>query len=67
MTLANIRIPLKTGGDVGLILMVFEASINDNSKITLSDEHVEYGFFDVIKAKELLKVKYPSEFLNKIF
>lgn len=67
MTLANIRIPLKTGGDVGLILMVFEASINDNSKIILSDEHIEYGFFDVLKTKELLKVKYPSEFLNKIF
>lgn len=66
MTLANIRIPLKTGGDVGLILMVFEASIPDNSIITLSDEHIEYGFFNNNKTKEFLAIKYPKEFLEKI-
>jgi 8-oxo-dGTP diphosphatase len=66
MTVANIRIPLKTGGDVGLILMVFEASIPDNSKVILSDEHIDFGFFDKDVTKELLSVKYPIEFLIKI-
>ena len=65
MVLSNIRIPMGTD-TVGLILAVYECSIPDNSTIQLSNEHIEYGWFDIKAAKQLLSIKYPQEFIEKI-
>lgn len=65
MTLANIRIPYGTT-DVGLILSVYRCTVGNSPKIKLSEEHTEYGWFSPKRASELLRVKYPKEFTEKI-
>lgn len=65
MVLSNIRIPLGPI-DVGLILSVYTCNISPDAPITLSDEHVELGWFAPEQAAELLHVKYPPEFTSKI-
>jgi len=65
MVLSKIRIP-KDGKDYGLILSTYTCDIEEGEKITLSDEHVDYDWFDLDKASELLSVKYPKEFTEKI-
>jgi ADP-ribose pyrophosphatase len=65
MTLANIRIPYGNT-DTGLILSVYVCEIDNSAKIILSDEHTEYNWFASKEAGELLKVKYPKEFTQKI-
>ncbi len=64
MVLSNIRIPLKDGGNVGLILAIYECTIPEEAPIILSEEHVEYKYFDPIEAAELLSIKYPKEFTD---
>ena len=66
MTLSNIRIPQKSGGDVGLILYIFKCLVKNADKITLSGEHTEYGWFTKEEGKKLLEVKYPKEFTDKL-
>lgn len=65
MVLSNIRIPLQPE-DVGLILSVFTCSIRPDTPITLSDEHIDLGWFAPKEAAQLLQVKYPQEFTSKI-
>lgn len=65
MTLSNIRIP-HGNTDTGLILSVYLCEVGNPVNITLSDEHTEYGWFGSKEANELLKVKYPKEFTDKI-
>ena len=65
MMLSNIRIPMDRT-DVGLILSVYDCSINGNNKVVLSPEHTEAQWFDPKKASVLLEVKYPKEFTKKI-
>ncbi|MFA6250343.1 MAG: NUDIX domain-containing protein [Candidatus Shapirobacteria bacterium] len=64
MVLSNIRIPLKDGGDLGLILSIYECQIPESSEklITISDEHVAWEWFEPKEAAKLLSVKYPKEF-----
>lgn len=65
MVLSNIRIPM--GNDtVGLILAVYECSIPDNITIRLSKEHIEFGWFSIQVTKQLLSIKYPQDFIEKI-
>ena len=63
--ISNIRIPLD-GTDTGLILSVYVCKINDPINITLSDEHTEYRWSSSKEAVELLSIKYPKEFTDKI-
>lgn len=65
--LSNIRIPLKEGGDVGLILSVYEVESPSEQEVVLSNEHTEYGYFDKEKVQELLSVKYPKNLIDKLF
>jgi 8-oxo-dGTP pyrophosphatase MutT (NUDIX family) len=65
MVVSNIRIPIKPK-DVGLILSVYTADINENEKITLSKEHVASKWFEPKEAAKLLEVKFPAEFTTKI-
>lgn len=65
MVLSKIRIP-QNEDSVGLILGAYICSIPENSQIKLSDEHIESGWFSPNKASELLTIKYPKEFTDKI-
>jgi 8-oxo-dGTP diphosphatase len=67
MVLSNsIRIPLKDGGDVGLILAIYICDVSNYETISISEEHTEYRWFSPADAAELLKIKYPAEFTDKI-
>lgn len=66
MTLSNIRIPLNEQEDVGLILGVYKCKIYEETSLVLSNEHTEYGWFDLEEAKKLLLFKYPPSFIEKI-
>lgn len=64
MVMGNIRIPLKDGTDLGLILAINECTIPEDSEnsIVISDEHIAYNWFEPIEAAKLLEVKYPKQF-----
>ena len=65
MTISNIRIPLSTGGEVGLILAAYLCRVN-NGKLRLSDEHLEARWFEPLEASQLLQVKYAPEFTSRV-
>jgi 8-oxo-dGTP diphosphatase len=68
MILSKIRIPLEPH-DVGLILSVYLCEVGEiagDAAIKLSDEHVQSGWFSPGEAASLLRVKYPTEFTDKI-
>ena len=65
IAVSNLRIPLKSGGDVGLVLMVYKCQIEPGEP-KLSDEHIGYGWFTPADAAEKLSVKYPDSFTAKI-
>jgi 8-oxo-dGTP diphosphatase len=65
MVLSNIRIPV-SDGDVGLILVAYLCEVATDSTINLSDEHTEYQWFTPVEAAQLLRVKYPPEFTDKL-
>jgi len=65
MTLSNQRIPT-AAGDVGLILASFLCEVDSVGKIIISKEHTDMKWFSPSKAAELLQVKYPKEFTEKI-
>lgn len=52
--------------DCGLILFVYKISPIGHFEIQLDDENAEFGWFDRKKASELLRVKYPQEFVDKL-
>lgn len=66
MVLSNIRIPLKDGSDVGLILGIYNCTLPDNAVITLSPEHLTYDWCTPKEAAERLRVKYPADFCELI-
>src|SRR3989344_4842049 len=61
IVVSNIRIPLKDGSDVGLILSVYVCDVGEVDEIRLSKEHIDYGWFTVKEATKLLAFKYPEE------
>jgi mutator protein MutT len=65
ISLSNQRIPTSTG-DVGLILATFLCGADSGGKITISKEHTDVKWFSSKKAAELLQVKYPEEFTEKL-
>jgi 8-oxo-dGTP pyrophosphatase MutT (NUDIX family) len=65
MVLSNIRIPVGDG-DVGLILAAYLCEAEKDSTINISDEHTEYRWFAPVEAAQLLRVKYPPEFTEKL-
>jgi len=60
------RIASESGLETGLVLMVYIAMIETVSKIKISDEHIESGWFTPTRAARLLAVKYPKEFTKLI-
>lgn len=65
MVISNIRIPVENKS-FGLILSAYLCNIDEKEEIKISDEHTEYAWFEPVKASELLKIKYPEEFVRKI-
>lgn len=61
----NIRIPVDND-TVGLILSSYLCDVGNASNIKISDEHTEFGWFSPQEAENLLAVKYPKEFVDKI-
>lgn len=66
MVLSPIRIPLKDGSNVGLILSIYTCQADEIGEVKLSDENSDYKWVDTKKAGELLSFKYPSEFTNRL-
>jgi len=61
----NVRIPV--GADtVGLILSSYICNVGDIKSITISDEHIDFGWFSPKETGELLAIKYPKEFVDKL-
>lgn len=65
MVLSTIRIPIGNT-TVGLILSSYICQVGYISSIKISDEHIASQWIDPSTASELLKVKYPPEFVEKI-
>lgn len=65
IVLSNIRIPVGDS-DVGLILGIYDCQIRENTAVKISEEHTSYNWYSQIEASELLKVKYPKVFTDKI-
>ena len=66
MVLSPIRIPLKSGDTVGLILAVYVCDIGTTETVRISSEHAQAAWHDPQKAGKLLAVKYPKEFTEKV-
>jgi 8-oxo-dGTP diphosphatase len=64
-TLSNIRIPLDNES-VGLILFAYLCDTIEINEIKLSSEHVCFDWFTPAQAAQLLKVKYPNDFVEKL-
>ena len=63
---ANYGIPLENE-TVGLMLIVYKSRLPDNNQeFKLNFESLEYKWASIEEAKELLKVKYPNSFLEKL-
>jgi len=64
--ISNLKIPLENE-TVSLLMVVYKCKLRDyNNKFNLSFEHLEYKWASVDEAKELLKVKFPSSFIEKL-
>lgn len=64
-SIANIEIPTEDG-IVGLALFIYKVKVKDEIEIKISDEHIKYKWFTPKDAAELLKVKYPNDFTDRL-
>lgn len=63
---ANHKIPLN-GGEISLFLVIYKCKLVDSTQeFKLNFEHLEYKWVSIDEAKELLKVKFPISFLEKL-
>jgi 8-oxo-dGTP diphosphatase len=64
--ISNFKIPVEDGS-VSLMLIVYKCKLSDNNmKFKLSSENLEYKWVTIQEAKELLRVKYPESFIQKL-
>ena len=64
-SISNIEMPTKDG-ILGRALFVYKTRVKDNVQVLISDEHIKHGWFFPKEASELLKIKYPQDFTDKI-
>lgn len=62
---SNLKIPLDNE-IVSLLLIVYKCKLYNNTNFRLSFEHLEYKWASIDEAKELLKVKFPNSFIEKL-
>lgn len=60
------EIPLNEEEKAGLVLMVYNVKIPENSQIRLSSEHTEFEWVSPDTAKQRLANKYPPEFSKNL-
>jgi len=63
-TISNFR--MSHGENVLLMLLVYRCRLPGKHEFRLSDEHSEWKWTDIGKAKGVLGVKYPQVFLDKL-
>lgn len=66
MVLTKVRIFLPAGGDVGLLLSVYECRIPDGIELSLAGEHTDRKWCTPVEAANLLATKFPPEFCQQI-
>ena len=64
--ISNVSYPVESGEIVGLLLRSYICNIQEIGEITLSQEHIDYKWFEPSEASELLKKKFPNEFCEAI-
>jgi 8-oxo-dGTP pyrophosphatase MutT (NUDIX family) len=64
-SISNFKV-LRNGSRYPLMLIVYRCSLSSEDQFKLSDEHSEYRWANVDEAKELLKKKFPAEFIGKL-
>jgi 8-oxo-dGTP diphosphatase len=64
--ISNHQIKLSDDEIVGLVLMVYKVKIMPGATIKLSDEHLDYQWFNLPEARKLLTHKYPAEFTDAL-
>jgi ADP-ribose pyrophosphatase YjhB (NUDIX family) len=65
MVLSPIRLSVD-GGDVGLVLSVYECTIPNDVRIVPNDGMDDYAWLSPVEAAKRLKNKYPAEFCELI-
>ena len=64
-SVSNLKIPV--GNEIfGLILFVYLCKFKEEKEFNLSFEHTEYKWCSIDEAKELLGVKFPKSFIDKL-
>lgn len=68
VALSTHEITLENRIKVGLILLLYRVTIDENTQITLSDEHLEYRWVDRMELRKLLNNahKYPKKFVEDL-
>lgn len=65
-SLSKLKICEKNG-PFSLVLFTYLCKLNpENINLVLNEEHSEYLWTDIEKAKELLSTKFSNEFINKL-
>ena len=54
------------GQNVSLMLITYLCSLNKRAEFKLSDEHTEWKWVPVSKAKEMLNIKFPQSFIKRL-
>lgn len=65
MYFTNIRIPF-LDNNVGLIVSVYKCNIFYSFIPRLSNEHINFGWFNLFETIELLQPQYPPELINNL-
>lgn len=64
-TISPIEIPTNEG-TVGLVLMIYKVGVDQGGPMLLSDEHSDYAWKSFNEAADLLSVKFPSDFTERL-
>lgn len=61
----DIRIPIHEGS-VGLIFSIFRFNLLTPFQPILSNEHINFGWFNPLEVSQKLKAQYPIEFIENL-
>jgi 8-oxo-dGTP pyrophosphatase MutT (NUDIX family) len=64
--LSNIELPISETEKVGLVLMVYNVTVPEDSSIELSEENDHFEWVDALVAAERLAFKYPKAFVDSL-
>lgn len=64
--ISQIQIKLNDNQTIGLLLMIYEAKIPENTAIVLSEEHTKYDWLDKEAAADALLYKFGEAFSSAL-